>query len=41
MNIVVNWKENKRPKNQKKKKKKKKTGKNIKTNMIKNCKEHP
>ena len=39
MNIVVNWKENKRPKNQKKKQKK--TGKNIKINMIKNCKEHP
>ena len=38
MNIVVNWKENKRPKNQKKKKN---TGKNIKINMIKNCKEHP
>ena len=38
MNIVVNWKENKRTKNQKKKKK---TGKNIKINMINNCKEHP
>ena len=37
MNIEVNWKENKRPKNQKKKK----TGKNIKINIIKNCKEHP
>ena len=38
MNKVVNGKEKKRPKNQKKKKK---TGKNIKINMIKNCKEDP